>query len=496
MDFNSKKKRRNLQQLSKQPDLTQPLFFYTTPPTEVLSLQLFEEYAHDRLKVLKAVEKVGLQFIKGSQEYQDALRNELKAISKDSTLQNVFLKVYDNSDTSIRLKDNTSHFILRLAYCKTEDLRRWFINQEMDLFRFRFQLLQEKQIEEFFHYNSLNYKPISHEEKEELRDRLIDGTAGLNVNHFHSTNFYKIHFTEVLELVKSMRAYLKGGYVYVPQPELVVGVANLFRAQLSKDLAVLSRTLYRISDEPRLTTMLSNISQKYMGSEYSNQHQSGGRVTADMVDGLCKTSFPLCMQELHRSLKDQHHLKYFGRLQYGLFLKGIGLDLEEALNFWRKEFLKSMDADKFYKQYAYGIRYNYGKEGKRVSFSAYSCMKIITTNQPGVGDHHGCPFRHSDVDVLRQKLKLMMISSDGVNEITNLAKQGQCQLACGRLFELKHETNFRYVTNHPNQYFDDSQKLASGNSLADHTEASRNFKGQLFHLISFFLLLSFYLIFI
>ena len=33
------------------------------------------------------------------------------------------------------------------------------------------------------------------------------------------------------------------------------------------------------------------------------------------------------------AMESQHHLKYKGRLQYGLFLKGIGLSMEEAIRF-------------------------------------------------------------------------------------------------------------------------------------------------------------------
>lgn len=117
------------------------------------------------------------------------------------------------------------------------------------------------------------------------------------------------------------------------------------------------------------------------------------------------------MSGLHNALRSEHHLKHFGRLQYGLFLKSIGLTLEQALAFWRSEFIKKMEPDKvewqslkcglcslasllllflqFEKQYAYNVRHGYGKEGKRANYTAYSCMKIILSNPPGHGDWHG-----------------------------------------------------------------------------------------------------------
>ena len=52
------------------------------------------------------------------------------------------------------------------------------------------------------------------------------------------------------------------------------------------------------------------------------------------------------MQQLHTSMRRDHHLRHGGRQQYGLFLKGIGLSLEEAMKFWRSEFMKLIDGDK------------------------------------------------------------------------------------------------------------------------------------------------------
>lgn len=51
-------------------------------------------------------------------------------------------------------------------------------------------------------------------------------------------------------------------------------------------------------------------------------------------------SAPLCMRHLHEKLVENHHLRHGGRMQYGLFLKGIGLSLEDALRFWQTEFTK------------------------------------------------------------------------------------------------------------------------------------------------------------
>lgn len=53
------------------------------------------------------------------------------------------------------------------------------------------------------------------------------------------------------------------------------------------------------------------------------------------------------MRQLHKALRDNHHLRHGGRMQYGLFLKGIGLKLEQALQFWKSEFIRGkVDADK------------------------------------------------------------------------------------------------------------------------------------------------------
>ncbi len=64
--------------------------------------------------------------------------------------------------------------------------------------------------------------------------------------------------------------------------------------------------------------------------------------------------------------------------------QGIGLPLEEALKFWRAEFAPKTTGEKFDKEYAYNVRHNYAKEGKRTDYTPYSCLKIISTPVPKV----------------------------------------------------------------------------------------------------------------
>ncbi|EPY73223.1 hypothetical protein CB1_025522025 [Camelus ferus] len=99
-------------------------------------------------------------------------------------------------------------------------------------------------------------------------------------------------------------------------------------------------------DSP-LASDCSVPSHSYTGQDYSTQGNAG-KISLDQIDSLSTKSFPPCMRQLHKALRENHHLRHGGRMQYGLFLKGIGLTLEQALQFWKQEFVRGkMDPDKW-----------------------------------------------------------------------------------------------------------------------------------------------------
>lgn len=167
------------------------------------------------------------------------------------------------------------------------------------------------------------------------------------------------------------------------------------------------------------------------------------------------------MKALYTALVNQSHLKHFGRLQLGLFLKGMGFTAEESIQFWRKEFCKKIDGDKFEKQYAYNIRHMYGKEGKRNDYKPWSCAKVMNQQAPGTGEYHGCPFKTFGENSLQQLIGSYGLTARDTEIVMQKNREKLHQVACLRLFELSNPGAVAdNVGNHPNAFLNSSLAAA------------------------------------
>ena len=386
-----------------------------------------------------------------------------------------------------RQRDVASHFILRAAYCKTEDLRRWFLSLETFLFKYQLEKIAESPtggqlLRRFLNENELLFDIVSDEEKAQVKSYLMQiatwksnngGSGGTgsdsatikvpSIQDVNNTIYFKIHFSEASDLIAKRQCYVHKGYAYVPLPKIVSIVTAKFRMNLSKSLAMASRIFDHVSTEyTQISPLLNCINSQYTGKEYSGAERQVGdyELTANNVEQYA-SSMPLCMSQLHNGLKQDSKLRHHGRLQYGLFLKGAGMTMEESLIYFQQHFTRMISSEKFQKEYSYNIRHMYGKEGKRTSYSAYNCRKIILGTPPNSGDHHGCPYKHYDSDHLASLLNKMQIGSVSErDQIMNYKKTGHYNLACLEHFKAVHPESLSTrnidmagVGDHPNAWY-------------------------------------------
>ncbi|RHZ62245.1 hypothetical protein Glove_341g25 [Diversispora epigaea] len=450
---NSQKKQKYGQFKKLGVDFEYLLNFYKFPPLEDITIEEFETFALDRLQVLKAIEGAILR-----NKTEEQIRGHINQISDE------FLPLRSNDGKqrydlqAERRKDHISHFILRLAYCRNEELRQWFLRYECILFKIRFTNEKKEDRDAFLRDENIIWPQLSSTEKESMKKEL-----NLSQEYWKDPIFV-VEFENALELVSRRAVYLKDGKAYVPAHEQITLVLSEFRKRLEEALLLASKAFPKLDDE-RILPLLNNINKQYLGKNFMGKNVVEGKVTADDVDELVG-HFPLCMQNLHKNLRTSKHLKHYGRRQYNLFLKGIGLTIEEALIFWRKSF-SMIDDSKFQREYAYNIRHNYGIEGRRKDYAPLGCMSIITNNQPGPSENHGCPFRHFSEENMKATLIDNGIrNTDQINNIITLVRDKHYQIACTKFYEitrnledLNEDKPVVETIQHPNQYYEASTKL-------------------------------------
>jgi DNA primase large subunit len=433
------------------------LSMYTSPPTHELTLPIFEQYGLDRLAILRLLE-TGRASGSSKSSISDELTKLLGARHYD----------FDHE------KDNTSHFILRLAFCRSADSRKWFLTHECMLFRHRFdRMTNPDQLRRFFAKHNMQFSPLTlHDMDNDLQLMLRrtlravtrhKGHKGGTGTSDHSSSssmmpkYYKVPFEEAYELVGRRRVYVQDGFAYVPQNDLVSIIVAKFRAHLSRELVATYRNHQSMRQDNRLRPLLATISKRSVAPSYKPGMISGS-VTPDQVPYLANRSFPLCMQNMQQNGAKNSHLRYNGRRIYGLFLKGIGLSLQDSLNFWRRLFSRKVTPEKFNKEYAYNVRHNYGQEGSRQDYKPASCLQIIN-KVPGAGEHHGCPFASFDEHSMRSKLLERKVPVQKIDDVMKLVRGKHYQIACREYFKIHHPNSTGdAVGAHPNKYFEESMK--------------------------------------
>lgn len=470
----------------KQQNYPHRLSLYEIPPTLEITLEQFEQWAIDRLRILAEIEACSFR----NKTPAETAAHLTPLLQKWLPLHSNTSSSAGSQDENLRLerqKDHYSHFILRLAFSSTEDLRRRFSRIESALFKLRFQNDDAKERQRFVESLQLEWEVVSEEEKKVLGPDLQNATPGLKRQDVEEGGWFKVDFETVPELVEGRRVFLKAGKAYVPVREQMSIVLAGFNARLDKGLEIASRALPRLDEDDRLTPILDHLSKNFATPDStlsdSDSAVHGAPINASSID-LLSQNFPLCMRNLHMTLRKNSHLKHFGRLQYTLFLKGIGLTLENCLVFWRQSF-KLVTDDTFNKEYRYNVRHAYGDVGGDATrrgrgYSPFSCQKILTEHPPGSGESHGCPYRHFSIENLTTLLQTTGVNDrDVMKGVREDVEKKRFHIACNRVFEWAHKGDIKRVKEdgtwgaaeldtivHPNTYFKRSYLLKNGSAAA------------------------------
>jgi len=476
---------------------------YADPPVDEHSIEFLRDCAMDRYQLLKAIDNAVSAGKKG-----DELDRAIREAEEKFNLRRVTVtdENYPSMTEDGSVRDSLSHHILRLAHCggagkddgraqeersEKASRRNWFKQMETRLFEYRFRQLSRKE-QRLFLASNPDYKSFRVPDREEVLLHQRELAATLESDHDFRNNeakkrpdgkmttpefgricqeisrqsdrWYAVEFEEVTKSLKTRSAYMVKGEAWVQKGAIVELVEKKFTSHLGLALAKTIRIWEKVklNETNRLVPLLHSVvngkSYAYTGPE--------GVVSIAKIEGT-RDSFPLCMRQLYGALKKKHHLTHNGRRQLQLYLKGIGLPLEEAIVFWKTEFTKSPEcsAEKFEKDYAYGIRHAYGKEGKRVNYTPHGCQQCIAAD-PGVRDDHGCPFKtltcgeHKNGEKLHEMLTHMNISGGKSREIVDKAKNMHYQIACGMTFAALHNGKEIDAGVHtPHQYYAESRKI-------------------------------------
>ncbi|KCV72406.1 hypothetical protein H696_01802 [Fonticula alba] len=450
-------------------ELGNTLTMYTEMPQDEVALDEFYDYCMRRQRLLQEIDNAGVRHPPQSSGFKSCIRAALTAARFNITPLNTS-SVLRNDDTLMEAirADRISHWGLRLGYVTNDEKLTWLLEKEALLFNFRFEELPDKMA--FLRDNEFNFEVVSKAERQLLASHL----AAYSVKE--ETPVFKVPFERVPGLVGSRMVAVQAGIAFVPI-NMIGDLAGFeFRQRLRASLLAVRLALPSMEDDVRAVAIVRQIVDGATAASDAAANWSADMlIRANQVDSLAN-HFPPCMREMHRHLNTVHHMKHTGRRQFGLFLKGLGVPMEESLAYWKRAFGPKIAPDAFDRNYAYNIRYDYGREGSRTQARPFGCRSIILGDPParGSGPHaieqHGCPLRQSKEPELRRLAQSYHLRDAEMPSLLAEVQGSHYQFACGRLLRSMRQSRAQATkapgTEAPPPVDDDIRPISHPNEFA------------------------------
>lgn len=345
--------------------------------------------------------------------------------------------------------DNVGHFMLCVMnhICKSTNLKQFICTSENKLFMRRVEALSSydlrclaKQILRCIRKH--DNLPLHIKSLEILCRHLMLKELAQHINTpSHNTkclqhNIY-MNFKFCLPFVANREVEIKNGIATITCGRWIEFFKQIFDTNLRVKLDL--QKMNTLRSDPRIVDLVTRLlNGKFpLETKYFEAHT----LVSSSVNNEMKY-FPPCMMNLHMILRKKHRLSHDQRFIYSLFLKDIGMPVEEAITFWSEEYKQTPCGnhtcchswEKDEKKYLYGIRHLYGLEGGRKNYTSVNCSRIQgTLNACSEG---GCPFKTFD-EVNMAKLLHFDNKKSHLIDINNLINKKMYTLACKTYLEAR-----------------------------------------------------------
>ncbi|MEA2071347.1 MAG: hypothetical protein U9O98_08660 [Asgard group archaeon] len=357
-------------------------------------------------------------------------------------IRNIYSERYERE----LFEEFAGHALLRLVAAENSRVFGWLIEQEGDLFEWRFMNakgLQEKiEIMNYFFGDENVYDPKTLWSKfDRTQHYFKDFLIG---NRYQET--IAVHFSCVPKMVSNRSALLVNGWVF--------GTINDFANSIKRKFEKMLRDRIKETGEKMDRTARSAVReiQEELGKIIYEMAKSSGKVDMSIYDFYHRQDlFPQCMLDLYNEVMSKGHLGHNERFQLGLFLKKMGMPLQEQMRFWYRNAVDNagISFDQFERGNAgYIIRHMYGLEGGETDYNAPGCERIQ-------GEYY-CTFLHQSIDKIDKNIRKEFENpskkeEDLIRELERKVIDKKPSEACAILFKLRYGWK-AYPIRHPISY--------------------------------------------
>ncbi|MBN1330205.1 MAG: hypothetical protein JXA54_12090 [Candidatus Heimdallarchaeota archaeon] len=357
------------------------------------------------------------------------------------------------------------HGLLRIVAAEDTRVQGWLVEQEGDLFEWRF--LKAKTTD-----TKVEVAKYIFGDNKVLGPRDLWSHFNIEENDFKEfkmgtkrTGSIAVHFTCAPKLVSNRSALLRNGWVISLIDDFANSVKIAFEQKLRERIRESKESIDRIA-RSSIQEPVAKLKEELSKVIHSMSASRDGIVLSDFRLFTRQSVFPQCMLDLYNEVMNHGHINHVERLQLGLFLKNIGMTVEEQLHFWYERAVDNIGLT--FDQFSngapgYQIKYMYGLVGGGTDYSAHKCSSIQ--------DDSYCPFIHQSVktieDNLRKEFKSpSQMQEDLIRNLIRLVVDKKPSEACAVMFQLRYNKK-AYPSKHPISYLRYAAKILKLIDLAE-----------------------------